>query len=111
MLVNTRLVLGVRGCGEFNTSLVLTLVRLVRILHSMILKAGTRMSGRHRKAISNSCKTKKHIRAHRVDGSGEARYFNSITDSAQQLRVSKTSISHCINGRQKSAGGWVFEEV
>ena len=46
----------------------------------------------------------------RISSAGTMKYFKSITEAAEKTETaSKSSISKCITGKQKTAGGYRFK--
>lgn len=45
----------------------------------------------------------------RTTGAGTIKYYDSIKEAAEDSGLSYSSVSKCVNGKQKSAGGFIFK--
>lgn len=46
----------------------------------------------------------------RISGSGTVKFFDSVKEAAESSNISYSSVSKCINGKQDTAGGYIFRK-
>ncbi len=47
----------------------------------------------------------------RIAGSGRIKFYDSLMEAAEDTKIDYSSISKCVNGKQKTAGGYQFKYI
>lgn len=54
---------------------------------------------------------KNRVKVIRESATGDIRYYDSVESAARATGISQSAVSKCINGHQKTAGGYKFKKM